>query len=133
VLPELGRPVGEVLLTPHRAYLREVERLWDAGVTIHAMSHLTGGAFIENIPRVLPRGVGVRIDRSAWSVPPIFQIIQARGHVDPMEMYRVYNMGIGMVLIVPAEDVDTALAAVPEARVIGETAPWDGLTPRVTL
>ena len=131
VLPELGKPLGEVLLTPHRPYLREVEALWDAGVTIRAMSHLTGGSFIENIPRVLPDGVGARIDRAAWDVPAIFRLIQERGKVDTLEMHRVFNMGIGMVVIVPPEDVDAAMAVVTEAKVIGKTVAWDGAGARI--
>ncbi|RLC58514.1 MAG: phosphoribosylformylglycinamidine cyclo-ligase, partial [Chloroflexota bacterium] len=134
VLPELDRPLGEVLLTPHRAYLREAEALWDAGVHIKAMSHITGGGFFDNLPRVLPPGVGVRIDRAAWAVPTIFRLIQERGRVHEVEMYRVFNMGIGLVLLVAADEVDRALDALSgEAVVIGETVPWDGSGPRVRL
>jgi len=133
ILPEFGRPLGEVLLAPHRPYLREVEALWDAGVTVHAMSHLTGGAYVENIPRVLPEGVGVVIDRSAWEVPPIFRLIQARGNVPELEMYRIFNMGMGMVLMVEPDDVDRACAALPELVVIGEAVAWDGHDQRVRL
>ena len=134
VLPELDRPLGEVLLTPHRAYLREAEALWDAGVHIKAMSHITGGGFFDNLPRVLPPGVGVRIDRAAWAVPTIFRLIQERGRVHEVEMYRVFNMGIGLVLLVAADEVDRALDALSgEAVVVGETVPWDGSGPRVRL
>jgi phosphoribosylformylglycinamidine cyclo-ligase len=134
VLPELGHPLGEVLLTPHRAYLREVEALWDAGVHIKAMAHITGGGFPGNVPRVLPGGVGVHLDRSAWDVPPVFCLIQERGQVDEMEMYRVFNMGIGLVLLVSPEDVDRALAALgDEVVVIGQAVAWDEGQPRVRL
>jgi len=134
VLPELGRPLGEVLLAPHRAYLKEFEALVDAGVQIKAMAHITGGGFFDNIPRVLPDGVGVWIDRTAWEVPAIFRLIQRRGRVDEMEMYRVFNMGIGLVLLVAAEDVDRALGALSgEALVIGEAVPWEGDGPRTRL
>ncbi len=133
VLPELGCSVGEALLTPHRAYLAEFDALINAGVRIKAMVHITGGGFPDNLPRVLPEGVGVRIDRSAWQVPPIFRLIQQRGQVSDDEMYRVFNMGIGMVVIVAPEDVDAALAAVPEALVIGETTTWDSQGARVRL
>ena len=97
------------------------------------MAHITGGGFPDNLPRVLPDGVGVTLDRAAWTVPPIFRLIQQRGQVSDDEMYRVFNMGVGMVVIVAPEDVDAALAAVPEAIVIGETEPWDGQSPRVRL
>lgn len=133
ILPELGQPLGQVLLTPHRAYLREVEMLWEAGVTIKGMAHITGGAFIENIPRVLPGGLGVRIERTAWQVPPIFRLIQERGNVAELEMYRVFNMGIGLVLIVSPAEVDRACTAVPELTVIGDIISWDGIGPRVLL
>lgn len=134
VLPELGRPLGEVLLTPHRAYRREIEALWTAGVKIKAMAHITGGGFPENIPRVLPPGVGARIDRTAWEVPAIFRMIQERGHVEEMEMYRVFNMGIGLVLLVATEDVQRVLDALPgEAVAIGEAVLWDGSEHRVCL
>ena len=133
VLPELGCSVGEALLAPHRAYLAEFDALINAGVRIKAMAHITGGGFPDNLPRVLPEGVGVRIDRSAWQVPPIFRLIQQRGQVSDDEMYRVFNMGVGMVVIVAPEDVEVTLAAVPEAIVIGETVTWDGQGPRVRL
>ena len=133
VLPELGQPLGMALLAPHRPYLREVEALWAAGISIEAMAHLTGGAFIQNIPRALPDGVGVRIDTGAWEVPPLFRLIQREGNVAESEMYRAYNMGIGMVLVVPRADVDRALTALPELVVIGETTSSDGVGPRVRL
>jgi phosphoribosylamine--glycine ligase/phosphoribosylformylglycinamidine cyclo-ligase len=132
-VPALGCTVGEALLEPHRAYLREVEALWEAGITIKAMSHITGGAYIENLPRVLPDGVGARIDRTAWEVPPIFHLIQERGQVTDLEMVRVYNMGIGLVVILAPEAVDDACAALPELIVIGETTAWDGSAPRVRI
>ncbi len=133
VLPELGRPLGEVLLTPHRAYLRELEALWAAGVQVKAMAHITGGGFAENIPRVLPAGVGVRLMPASWRVPAIFRLIQERGGVGAAEMYRVYNMGIGIVLLLGRRDVDRARAILPEALVIGQAVAWDGSGPRVTL
>lgn len=134
VLPELGRPVGEVLLTPHWAYLDEFETLVGAGVTVKAMAHVTGGSFPDNLPRVLPPGVGVQIDRAAWEVPVIFRLIQERGQVDEMEMYQVFNMGVGLVLLVAAQEVERALAALSgKVLVIGRAVPWDGTGPRVRL
>lgn len=132
--PGLERSVGETLLTPHRAYLKEAEALWAAGVEIKAMAHITGGGFPGNIPRVLPDEIGVRIDRTAWQAPAIFRLIRERGQVDELEMYRVFNMGIGMVLLVSRPDADRALSALPgEAVVIGEAFAWDGSGPRVIL
>ncbi|MGC8960500.1 MAG: phosphoribosylamine--glycine ligase [Chloroflexia bacterium] len=133
VLPELGRPLGEVLLTPHRAYLREVEALWAAGIRPKAMAHITGGGFPENIPRVLPEGLGVRLEVSSWEVPAIFHLIQKCGRVREEEMYRVFNMGIGLVLLLPPEEAEQACRILPEARPIGRVVPWDGSAPRVLL
>jgi phosphoribosylamine--glycine ligase / phosphoribosylformylglycinamidine cyclo-ligase len=133
VLPELGRPLGEVLLTPHRPYLKELESLWAAGVQVKAMAHITGGGFTDNIPRVLPAGIGVRIDRTAWRTPAIFDLIQEWGRVDEMEMYRVFNMGIGMVLLVASEQVEQALGALKGAMVIGQAVAWDETSPQVHL
>jgi phosphoribosylamine--glycine ligase / phosphoribosylformylglycinamidine cyclo-ligase len=133
LIPELGCALGEALLTPHRPYLQEVEALWEAGIAIKAMSHLTGGAYLENLPRVLPDDVGIDIDRTAWDVPYLFQLIQKRGQVAEREMYRVYNMGIGMVVIVDAQDVDAAQRAVPEAIVIGRARAWDSAGARIRI
>ncbi len=132
--PELDRPLGETLLTPHRSYLPAVEKLWAAGVDIKAMAHITGGGFFDNLPRVLPSGVSVRLDRAAWEVPPIFRLIQRMGRVDEREMYRVFNMGVGLVLILAPEQVDTAIRALDgEPVVIGEVVAWDGVGERVQL
>jgi phosphoribosylamine--glycine ligase/phosphoribosylformylglycinamidine cyclo-ligase len=133
VFPELGCSVGDALLEPHRSYLAEFDALVSAGVRIKAMAHITGGGFPDNLPRVLPDGVGVTLDRAAWTVPPIFRLIQQRGQVSDDEMYRVFNMGIGMVVIIAPEDVDAALAAVPEALVIGATTAWEGVGERTQL
>ena len=82
---------------------------------------------------MLPGGVGVEIDRSAWTVPPIFRLIQEHGGVDEMEMYRVFNMGVGLVVLVASEQVEQALTALPEAVIIGEAVAWDERRPRVRL
>ncbi|MGC9467664.1 MAG: phosphoribosylamine--glycine ligase [Anaerolineae bacterium] len=132
-IPELGTPLGRAILTPHRAYLHEIEALWDAGIRIKAMSHITGGAFVENLPRVLPDDVGVRLDREAWEVPPLFRLIQTQAGVDELEMYRVFNMGIGLVLITAPNEVDRARDILQELRVIGEAVAYDGTSPRVKL
>jgi len=133
VYPELGRPLVEVLLEPHRSYLSDLEALWAAGVEVRAMAHITGGGFTENIPRVLPAGVGVRLHNDAWKVPAIFRLIQQRGAIDDCEMFRVFNMGIGMVVIVPSAQASRTLQTLPDARAIGEAVPWNGRGPRVAL
>ncbi len=133
VFPEIGSPLGEVLLTPHRSYLPLVEKLWAAGVKVKAMAHITGGGFPDNIPRVLPPDVAVRLDRDSWEVPPIFRLIQRMGGVDEEEMYRVFNMGIGMVVILAPDQVETARAALQPEKipVIGEVIPHTDGQPRI--
>ncbi|MHB1295636.1 MAG: phosphoribosylformylglycinamidine cyclo-ligase [Anaerolineae bacterium] len=115
----LGRTLGEALVEPHRSYLPAYRTLRPVA-HIKGMAHLTGGGFVENIPRILPAGVGALVRRDSWEVPPLFRLIEEVGGVDHDEMYRVFNMGIGMVVIVDASEVDAALAALGEARVIGE-------------
>ena len=104
-----GISVGEALLAVHRSYLPDLRAVWDAHgrEAVHGLVHITGGGFYDNIPRVVPDGLCVRVDAAAWTVPPIFGLIAARGGVAPEEMHRVFNMGIGMVVITPA-DVDLA-------------------------
>ena len=118
VLPELGIPLVEALLAPHRSYYPVLYSLLP---NIKALAHLTGGGFFENIPRVLPRDVDAVIDRKAWTVPPLFRLIQERGKVAEKEMYRVFNMGIGMVIVVDSHNVDALQKAIPEKTfIIGE-------------
>ena len=100
-LPELGRTVGDELLMPTRIYVKSVQSLLGS-YAIKGMAHITGGGLTENIPRILPPGVQVVLDPSTWPVLPIFTLIQKIGRVAPEEMLRTFNMGIGMVLIVPA-------------------------------
>lgn len=103
-MPELGsKTVADALLAPHLSYLRALEPLL-AEKLVHAMAHVTGGGFYDNIPRVLPEGVDVVIRSGSWPVPPVFQVIEREGEISFEEMHRVFNMGIGMVLFVaPAE------------------------------
>jgi len=97
--PELGTTVGRALLAPHRSYLAALEPLLERE-KIRALVHVTGGGFPGNVPRVLPEGLGARVRRSAWAVPPLFGLIQKGGGVSDEEMYRTFNMGIGMIVIV---------------------------------
>jgi phosphoribosylformylglycinamidine cyclo-ligase len=115
--PELGRTLGEELLEPHRCYYNELKPLLKL---IKGMAHITGGGLIGNIPRVLPKGVAAKIDGKAWAVLPIFELIQQRGNVAQPEMYRVFNMGIGMVVICSLDNADQIRKSLPEAKVIGE-------------
>ncbi|MDP4125973.1 MAG: phosphoribosylformylglycinamidine cyclo-ligase [Bacillota bacterium] len=104
VFPELGEPLGEALLRPTRIYVQSILPLLPEGEVL-GMAHITGGGLTENVPRVLPAGLGVQIDTSAWDRPPIFALLQRLGDVEWPEMYRTFNMGIGFVLVVRQENV----------------------------
>ena len=121
--PELRRTLGEALLTPHRCYYRELKPLLPL---IKGMAHITGGGLIDNMPRILPQGVAVRFNSRSWTVPPIFQLIQQRGNVAQKEMYRVFNMGIGMVVVCSPDNVAQLTQALPEAKVIGKVVKQAG-------
>ncbi len=114
---ELGRTLGEELLEPHRCYYHQLKPLLPL---IKGMAHITGGGLIGNVPRILPQELTAQFHRKAWETPPLFQLIQQRGNVDQQEMYRVFNMGIGMVVICSPRDVGKLTKALPEAKVIGE-------------
>ncbi|HEY5705239.1 MAG TPA: phosphoribosylformylglycinamidine cyclo-ligase [Terrimicrobiaceae bacterium] len=116
-LPELRLTLGEELLRVHRNYQPLISSL-AAGV-VHAAAHITGGGLVDNLPRVLPKGCQANVRRNSWRVPPIFKIIQRAASVDPAEMYNVFNMGIGMVLVVPKKR-ETEAASQTRGRVIGE-------------
>jgi phosphoribosylformylglycinamidine cyclo-ligase len=122
VYAQVGVPLADALLTPHRSYLRILHSALSIPHSpVKALAHLTGGGFIENIPRVLPDGLGAVVHRASWKVPPLFKVIQKRGGVPEEEMYRVFNMGIGMVAIVEEKDADRFQKAVAEETfVIGE-------------
>lgn len=108
-LPELGgAKLGDVLLEPTRIYVKPVLKLI-ASAEVKGLAHITGGGFIENIPRMLPEGVNVEITYGSWPVPPIFQLLQERGGISSRDMFTTFNMGIGMVAVVPAEQADDAL------------------------
>jgi phosphoribosylformylglycinamidine cyclo-ligase len=103
-LPELGTTVGEALLAPHRSYLAALEPLLERD-KVRALAHITGGGFPGNIPRVLPEGLGARLRRGSWDVPPLFRLIQRGGRVSDEEMERTFNMGVGMVVVVSPGDL----------------------------
>jgi phosphoribosylformylglycinamidine cyclo-ligase len=129
--PELERSVGEVLLDVHRSYLAPLWPLLEDDL-LHGLAHITGGGIPGNLPRVLPEGLGATIDRTAWTPPPLFRVLQRAGGVDRDEMYRVFNMGVGMALVVAADRADTVMsrlaAAGEEPRVIGSITDGDGVT-----
>ena len=104
-LEALGMTVGEALLQPHLSYLRPLEGLLDTGV-VKALAHITGGGLVENIPRVLPEGTAVEIERGSWPVPPVFRVMQEIGNVAEGEMHRTFNMGVGMVVICSPADAE---------------------------
>ena len=129
VFPELGVPLADALLAPHRSYLpllsdvlrEDADRAGQSAPLIKALAHLTGGGFIENIPRVLPDGCRAVIHLGSWTVPPLFRLIQQRGAVSTAEMYRVFNMGIGMLAVTAAERVEELRDCISEETfVIGE-------------
>ena len=113
-----GKVLGDVLLTPTKIYVRAVSSLFDK-VDIHAMSHITGGGFYENLPRMLKDGMGVTVDTKAFPRPKIFDFIQAKGNIDNREMYNVFNMGLGFVMAVDPADVEKVQSLLAE---IGETS-----------
>lgn len=116
-IEELGKTIGEELLTPTRLYPRVCLPLI-RDFNLHGMAHITGGGFYENIPRALPDDMGVEIDAGAWEMPKIFELLQKWGNVDWPEMYRTFNMGVGMVIIAAPEEADKIRASLEQK---GET------------
>lgn len=125
---ELGSTLGECLLTPTKIYVKAVMKLLDA-VNVKAISHITGGGFYENIPRSLPNGISVKIERNAVQVLPIFNVIQSVGKIPERDMFNTFNMGVGMTVVVDKNDVDKAIAAIKaageDAYVLGELVNGD--------
>lgn len=116
---ELGRTLGEALLEPTKIYVKALRSVKQAGVVIKGCSHITGGGFYENIPRMLPEGKRARVQKASYPVPPIFTLLQKTGAIEEKMMYNTYNMGIGMMLAVDAADADKTLEALKAA---GEAA-----------
>lgn len=112
-IDELGRTIGEEVLEPTKLYVKQILPLVEAGY-MKGMAHITGGSFYDNIPRILPRGMAVTINSNAWPVLPIFKLLQRWGNVEPKEMYHTFNMGIGMVLVVKPEVVESIVALLHE-------------------
>ncbi|MGN0396057.1 MAG: phosphoribosylformylglycinamidine cyclo-ligase, partial [Coprococcus sp.] len=122
---ELGKTLGETLIAPTRIYVKALKSVKNAGVKIKGCSHITGGGFYENIPRMLPDGICASVKKDSYEVPPIFKLLAKTGDIDEQMMYNTFNMGIGMCLAVDPADADKTLealkAAGEEAYIIGQT------------
>ena len=112
---ELGTTLGEALLAPTIIYVKALKFVKDAGVRVKGCSHITGGGFYENIPRMLPEGTRAKIEKSSYEVPAIFKLMQKKGGVEEQMMYNTYNMGLGMVLAVDPADADKTIKAIEAA------------------
>ena len=112
---ELGKTLGEALLAPTRIYVKALKAVKNAGVKVKGCSHITGGGFYENIPRMLPDGVRAVVKKDSYEVPAIFKLLQKTGNIEEQMMYNTYNMGIGMVVAVDPADVEKTIAAMKEA------------------
>jgi phosphoribosylformylglycinamidine cyclo-ligase len=127
--PEEDGSVADVLLRVHRSYLDALWPLVEAG-RVRAMAHVTGGGLVDNVPRVLPARVDARFDRASWEVPALFRVLQREGAVEEAEMFRAFNMGIGMAVVVAAEDADAAVRDLRDAGerawIAGEVVPGEG-------
>jgi phosphoribosylformylglycinamidine cyclo-ligase len=128
---ELGTTLGDALITPTRIYTKACNAVLST-VSVNGIVHLTGGGFFENIPRIIPEGLGVRIDIGSWDVLPIFQLIQNKGNIERDEMFATFNMGIGMIMVVESESADEVIGLLKEAgekpSVIGSIIAGEGVT-----
>jgi phosphoribosylformylglycinamidine cyclo-ligase len=118
--------LGLTLLTPTRLYVKDVMDLIDM-VDVKGLVHITGGGFPENIPRVIPKGLGTRIFKGSWEIPPLFNWIQENGGIADSEMFLTFNMGIGMIAVMSAADAEKALASGVDAKIIGEIVEGNGV------
>jgi phosphoribosylformylglycinamidine cyclo-ligase len=121
---ELGKTLGEALIEPTRIYVKALKNVKNAGVRIKGCSHITGGGFFENVPRMLPENVKAVVKKDSYEIPPIFKLLQKTGDIAEEMMYNTYNMGIGMLLAVDEADVDKTMEAITKAGekcfVVGE-------------
>lgn len=125
--PELGETLGEALLRPHRCYLADLRPLLGRGSPVRGIAHITGGGIPGNVPRILPPGLGALIDRSAWEAPPIFRLVQGIGGIAEDEMYRIFNMGLGLVLVVAPAEAGNVRQRLPEAFICGRVVRGKGV------
>ena len=129
-LPGDGRSLGEALLEPHRSYLKQLRPVLDH---VKSLAHITGGSFTKNVPRALADGIGATIHIDSWSPPPLFDYIRHGGQIEEVEMYNVFNMGVGMVVCAASENADFLLRSLEGAWVIGETIDSSGSEERVVF
>jgi len=120
MIPELDKSVGLTLLEPHINYTNHVFSILDKGLDVKGIAHITGGGLVENIPRILPNGVGVNLKKESWPSLPVFDVMQSIGDVDENEMFRAFNMGIGMVFIVDSTDVNSVKDALKDLTKVYE-------------
>ena len=120
VIPDLGQSVGDALLEPHINYTNHIRRLLDQEIEIKGIAHITGGGIVENIPRILPDNHSVNINLGSWPILPIFKTMQSIGSVDDSEMFRAFNMGIGMALIADSSNIDNIKTALKELTPVFE-------------
>lgn len=125
-----GQSLAGVLLEPHRCYLEPVSKLLDAGIEIRAMAHITGGGVYENLPRVLPEGLGAEIQPDTWPMPPIFPLIQHTAKVEGNEMFRVFNMGLGYILVLGESEAVKVATLLPESYRVGYIMEQSSITVR---
>ena len=121
--PELEATLGEALLEPHTAYWPAVKMVLDR---VKSMAHITGGGLIDNVPRALPVNLSAAFDSTTWDLPPIFPLIQDQCGIDTGEMYRVFNMGIGMLLVCASAQADSIISEIPSATIVGEVVETSG-------
>ena len=129
-IPELEKPVGLTLLEPHINYTNHVFTVLNAGIDIKGIAHITGGGLVENIPRILPNGCGIEIQKASWPNVPVFDVMQSIGNVDIDEMFRAFNMGIGIVFVVDFNDVSSikdALKGLTDIYEIGTVVSGKGV------
>ena len=115
-----GDSLADVLLAPHANYVAPIRSILDAGIPVKGMAHITGGGLVENVPRILPEGLGATIDRATWKPQPVFTMMQHLGNINDLEMHRTFNMGVGLVLIAPPgmqDDLSAAISTFPALRV----------------
>ncbi|NDJ55017.1 MAG: phosphoribosylformylglycinamidine cyclo-ligase [Chloroflexi bacterium] len=117
--------IGDALLAIHTSYLEPVSRLLDAGLEVKGLAHITGGGLIDNLPRILPKGCTAQIDTESWARPPIFDLIRQQGGINEAELWRVFNMGTGMVVELSPESLEEASKRVDESYLIGEIVKGD--------
>ena len=128
-----GEVLIDALLAPHRSYQPAVRALEEAGIINKGLAHITGGGLVDNLPRILPSGLRARVDRNSWDVPLLFRRLLIWSGMQRSEAYRVFNMGIGMVVVIAAEQASAAQSALPEAVFIGALAASDRAEPDVEL